>query len=128
MHSTLIVEDNPIFRSSLRDILLSHFPRMQVLEAENGSEALEKLRKDIPDVVFMDVRLPGQNGLELTRKIKAAYGDVAVIILTSYDLPEYREAAFQCGADHFCVKGSTTGEEIVGIVGSLLVERGEKLP
>jgi len=127
MYSTLIVEDNPIFRSSLRDILLSHFPEMRILEAGNGSEALEKLKESVPDVVFMDVRLPGQNGLELTRRIKAAYGDVAVIILTSYDLPEYREAALQCGANHFCVKGSTTGEEIVGIVGSLLVERGEKM-
>jgi DNA-binding NarL/FixJ family response regulator len=54
----------------------------------------------------MDIRLPGQNGLELTRKIKAAHQDITVIVVTIYNLPEYREAAIQCGASAFIAKDS----------------------
>jgi DNA-binding NarL/FixJ family response regulator len=59
-----------------------------------------------PDTIFMDLRLPGANGLELTQKIKAQSPDTVVVIITNYDLPEYREAAFQSGADHFLSKDS----------------------
>jgi DNA-binding NarL/FixJ family response regulator len=64
----------------------------------------------------MDVRLPGENGLEITRKIKIQRPDIVVMILTSYDLPEYRDVALQCGANHFIVKGSSTFEEISSLV------------
>ena len=60
----------------------------------------------LPDTIFTDLRLPGANGLELTQKIKAQYPDTIVVIITNYDLPEYREAAFQSGADHFISKDS----------------------
>jgi DNA-binding NarL/FixJ family response regulator len=63
----------------------------------------------------MDLRLPGENGLELTKKIKAQYPGIIIVILTNYDLPEYREAAYQCGADHFVSKDS-----FLSIIGSIL--------
>jgi len=53
----------------------------------------------------MDIRLPGENGLELTKKIKKNYPDITVVIVTSYDLPEYREAARESMADYFVPKG-----------------------
>ncbi len=59
-----------------------------------------------PDLIFMDIRLSGESGLNLTKKIKAVFPDIMIFVLTSYDIPEYREAAFRCGADKFIVKGS----------------------
>jgi DNA-binding NarL/FixJ family response regulator len=116
---TLIVEDNTSFRRILKDILLRRFPEMPVEEAADGIEALQKVAASVPDLIFMDIRLPGENGLELTRKIKKENPAVTVIILTSYDLPEYREAAQRYGADHFLTKGSSTEDEIVALVSSI---------
>jgi DNA-binding NarL/FixJ family response regulator len=70
----------------------------------------------------MDIKLPGENGLEVTRKMKARYSNIIVIILTSYDLPEYREAAGQFGADYFLSKGSSSREEIMTLVDSIYSE------
>jgi DNA-binding NarL/FixJ family response regulator len=85
-------------------------------EAVNGEEAMQKVEDSLPHLVFMDIKLPDENGLEVTRKIKARYSEIRVIILTSYDLPEYREAADQCGADYFLAKGSSGREEIMALV------------
>ena len=119
MFRTLIVDDSASFRELLYGILSSRFPSIVIEEAGNGAEALERIESLRPDLIFMDIRLPGDNGLELTKKIKAKYPRLIVVILTSYDLPEYREAALCSGADHFMAKGSATGEEIVQLVSSL---------
>jgi DNA-binding NarL/FixJ family response regulator len=116
----LIVEDSPIFRKLLKETLHSRFPSMEISEAENGKEALQKVNALPPDLIFMDIKLPGENGLELTARIKAKYPNVTVIILTSYDTQEYREAATQAKADHFLSKGSSTREGILTLVKSIL--------
>jgi DNA-binding NarL/FixJ family response regulator len=95
---------------------------MDVEEAENGEEALKKIEALSPHVVFMDIKLPGQSGLEVTREIKSRYSGIIVIILTSYDLPEYREAAKNYGADFFLSKGSSSREEILALIESILAE------
>ena len=106
MERILIVEDNAFFLQFLKETLHSRFPSVDILEAANGEEALQKIRIFPPDIIFMDLRLPGENGLELTKKIKAQYPNIIVVILTNYDLPEYREAAYQCRANHFLPKDS----------------------
>jgi CheY-like chemotaxis protein len=116
---TLIVEDNTSFRRILKDILLRRFPGLPVEEAGEGVEALHKVTALPPDLIFMDIRLPGENGLELTRRIKKDFPKITVVILTSYDLPEYREAAQRYGADYFLTKGSSTEDEIVTLVTSI---------
>ena len=121
---TLIVEDNVSFRQTLLEILTARFPSMSIEEAGDGDEALQKIDLSTPDLIFMDIKLPGENGLQLTRKIKAKYSEVVVIVLTSYDFPEYREAAFQFGANHFMVKGQSTNEEILALVESILEDSG----
>ena len=105
MFHALLVEDNTNFRHSLSDILLSYFPLIGVDEAADGGEALTKVEYLRPDIVFMDIQLPGENGLEVTRKIKLVYDYIVIVILTSYDLPEYRQQAFRNGADCFLSKG-----------------------
>ena len=121
--NVLIVEDNLTFRHALAEILQSQFPDMTIAEAGNGVEAIEKIHDFNPVLVFMDVRLPGENGLEITRKIKIQRPDIVVMILTSYDLPEYREVALQYGANHFIVKGSSTFEEISSLINSYAARR-----
>ncbi len=116
MFKTLIVEDNAPFRQSLREMLSERFPAMVIDEAENGKEAMQKIQDSLPHLVFMDIKLPDENGLEITRKIKTRHAKIRVIILTSYDLPEYREAAKDFGADYFVAKGSSSREEIMALV------------
>jgi DNA-binding NarL/FixJ family response regulator len=120
----LIVEDNVSFRQTLLEILAARFPFMSIEEAGDGDEALQRIDVFTPDLIFMDIKLPGENGLQLTRKIKAKYSEVVVIVLTSYDFPEYREAAFRFGANHFMVKGQSTNEEILALVESILEDSG----
>ena len=105
MFNTLIVEDNADFRNALSDMLHSCFPLMGVVEAGDGEEALGKVEYQRPDLIFMDIQLPGENGLEVTRQIKHVYADIVIVILTSYGLPEYRQQAFRNGADCFLSKG-----------------------
>ncbi|HXX35524.1 MAG TPA: response regulator transcription factor [Thermodesulfobacteriota bacterium] len=123
MTKTLIVEDSAIYRKLLKETLHSRFPSMEIIEAQDGKETMEKISSVAPDLIFMDIKLPGENGLELTAKIKAKYPDVTVIVLTSYDTPEYREAAAQVKADHFLSKGSSSKEAILALVESIQTGR-----
>ena len=116
----LIVEDNYYYRQLLKETLQSGFPEMEILEAGDGEEAFKKITTFLPHLVFMDIRLPGESGLEITQKIRAQNPDISVIILTSYDLPEYRDAAKEYQADHFLSKGTTTKENILALVKSIL--------
>lgn len=120
---TLIVEDSASFRELVKDILHSQFPSMEIIEAKNGKEGMERAASFHPDLIFMDIRLPDESGLELTKKIKASWPDTTIIILTHYDFPEYREAASKQGANHFLAKGATTEEEILKLVESILSSR-----
>ncbi|MGD8228610.1 MAG: response regulator transcription factor [Desulfobacteraceae bacterium] len=120
MHKILIVEDNNHFRQTLRSLLDARFPSMSLEEAREGSEALEKVSTFDPDLIFMDIKLPGKSGLELTKIIRHSNAEVKIIILTSYDLPEYREAARMGGANHFISKGSCKAEEILALVETIL--------
>lgn len=126
MFKTLIIEDNTTFRQSLREILSNKFPSMLIGEAADGKEALQRIEDQLPDIIFMDIKLPGESGLKLTEKIKDMYPKVIIIILTSYNLPEYRDAAHQYGATHFLAKSSSTSNEIVELVESILSDMNQQ--
>jgi two-component system, NarL family, invasion response regulator UvrY len=115
----LIVEDSSLFRQMLRNSLHDRFPSMELYEAADGEEALRHVENLHPHLVFMDLGLPGENGLKLTQNIKALYPDIVVIILTGYDLPEYQKASWQY-ADYFFSKNSSTLENILALVESVL--------
>lgn len=112
MRRTLIVEDNATFRKTFLDALHGLFPKMAFEEAVDGDEAIEKAESFRPDVIFMDIRLPGRSGLDVTEMIKESHPEIIIIILTDYDLPEYREAACFGGADEFVSKGGLNLSEI----------------
>ena len=120
MSRTLIVEDNNNFRQTLANLIHSHFPEMVLEETKDGKEALQKVRSSRPDIIFMDVKLPGENGLGITKKIRAFDSDVNIIILTNHDLPEYREAAKNYGANHFLSKNSSSAEDILSLIKSII--------
>lgn len=96
---------------------------MQVAEAEDAQEALRHALARHFDLIFMDIRLPRGNGLDLTKTIKAIDGNSMICVLTASDFPEYREAAILKGADRFMVKGESSEADFVGLVESLLRTR-----
>jgi DNA-binding NarL/FixJ family response regulator len=112
----LIVEDNAGFRRTLRKILESRFPSFRISEAEDAEAALDLIRQRNPDVIFMDVRMPGRSGISLTGQIKRQHPAIVIIMLTHADTPEYRAAALESGADYFLSKEKTSAEDIVELV------------
>jgi DNA-binding NarL/FixJ family response regulator len=106
LERVLIVEDNPFFLRFVKEALQSRFSSMVIFEAAHGEEAMQKIKTLKPKAIFTDLRLPGENGLKLTKRIKSQYPNIIVVIITNYDLPEYREAAYRCKADHFLSKDS----------------------
>jgi DNA-binding NarL/FixJ family response regulator len=112
----MIVEDHALFRQIFSDTFRSMFPSIEIIEARDAEEALKIVSRYSPEIIFMDIGLPGENGLKATARIKAYHPDLAVVILTAYDLPEYREAAVRFGADSFICKDSMNWEEISTLV------------
>lgn len=123
MIRTLIVEDSVFYRQLLKEALHSRFPSMDIFEATDGEEALQKIETLLPDLIFMDINLPGESGLDLTKKIKSKHPNIIIIILTAYDIPEYREAVYQYKANYFLSKGSASKEDILTLVDSILSDR-----
>jgi DNA-binding NarL/FixJ family response regulator len=116
----LIVEDNRMFREVLKGALISFFPSMEIKEEADGREVMDKVKEQEPDVVFMDIQLPHDNGLNLTLRIKNLSAHIPVIIITEHDLPDYRNAAFQAGADFFFSKAELKPGDIVHAVESIM--------
>jgi DNA-binding NarL/FixJ family response regulator len=124
MFKTMLVEDSSPVRQLVKVTLKDQFPSMEIIEAADGVEAFQKIDSHAPNLIFMDIGLPGENGLELTRKIKAGYPDVIVIILTTHDSPEYQEAANQYKADYFFSKDALGNDGIFTLVKSILLGKG----
>ena len=121
MLQVLIVEDNAAYRESLRHLLAEQFPTLGIAEAADGEDALRQALSVCFGLIFMDIRLPQGNGLDLTKTIKKVFPESVICVISSYAMLEYREAAFRNGADHFMVKGEAAGvEKIVDLVESLL--------
>lgn len=106
----LIVDDHGVIRGGMRSMLQSE-PDIDVVgEAARGEEALEKARQARPDVVLMDISLPGISGIEATRRLKAEFPAIRAIILTVHDDEEFFFAALRAGADGYVVKSAEPTE------------------
>ncbi len=116
---TLIVDDNAGFRRGVK-ILLAYEPDIVVIgEAADGQEAILKARELKPDLVLMDVRMPGISGIDATRQLKEEIPELKVIVLTIFDLEEYREAAMASGANGYVAKKSLIEELVPAIRGGM---------
>jgi DNA-binding NarL/FixJ family response regulator len=100
----LVVDDQALVRGGFRLILESQPGIEVVAEAADGREALAKARELRPDVVLMDVRMPGMDGLEATRQLLAGREPPRVLMLTTFDLDEYVYDALRAGASGFLLK------------------------
>lgn len=107
----LIVDDHPVVRQGLQS-LLSNYPDIQVAgEADTGLGALEEAALLQPDVVLLDIRLPGASGMDVTRQLRQQNPQAKIIILTAYEDDEYLIGALQAGAHGYLLK--STSHEIL---------------
>ncbi|MEU8218325.1 response regulator transcription factor [Micromonospora taraxaci] len=115
MTTVLIVDDQQLQRMGFK-MLLDGTPGITVVgEAATGAEAVRKVDQTRPDVVLMDVRMPGMDGIEATRRITASGSRTHVLILTTFDLDEYVYAGLRAGASGFLLKDARPEELIAGI-------------
>jgi DNA-binding NarL/FixJ family response regulator len=115
MTTVLIADDQPLQRYGFR-MLLEGTPETTVVgEAGNGAEAVRQAERLRPDVVLMDVRMPGMDGIEATRRITAGGARTRVLIVTTFALDEYVYAGLRAGASGFLLKDARPEELIAGI-------------
>ena len=122
----LVADDQAMLRGSFR-LLIEHTPGMSTVgEASDGAEAVALARRELPDVVLMDIRMPGVDGIQATREIcsSAELAGVRVLILTTFDLDEYVYAALRAGAAGFLLKDTPPADVLHAI---RVVAAGEAL-
>jgi CheY-like chemotaxis protein len=102
--SVLVVDDNPVSRELIREILDS--PDLQVLEAANGQEAVQRIFEEMPDLVLVDIRMPVLNGFEVLRRIREdpRLSHMLVLAFTAFAMHEDREKALAAGFDGYVTK------------------------
>ncbi|GAA2039972.1 response regulator [Catenulispora yoronensis] len=115
MITVLLVDDAPLLRMGFRMVLEAQPDFSVVGEAGDGIEAVARTADLRPDIVLMDVRMPGVDGIEATARITAAALPSQVLILTTFDLDEYAFAALRAGAAGFLLKNAHPSELIAGI-------------
>jgi DNA-binding NarL/FixJ family response regulator len=113
--SVLLADDQPLLRRGFRMILEAEGDLTVVAEAGDGDEAADLARRHTPDVVLMDIRMPGTDGIEATRRITAADPRVRVLVLTTFDLDEYAFGALRSGASGFLLKDVRPAELVAAI-------------
>src|ERR687896_96689 len=111
----LIVDDDDLMRAGLRGVLSSDDGIELVGEANDGREAAYRVRLLKPDVVLMDVRMPDLDGISATRELTAAFPEVKVVILTTFEQDDYIFGALSAGASGFLLK-RTRPEELVAAI------------
>jgi DNA-binding NarL/FixJ family response regulator len=113
--SVLLADDQPLLRRGFRMILEAEGDITVAAEAGNGEEAVDLAGRHTPDVVLMDIRMPGTDGIEATRRITAAGTRVRVLVLTTFDLDEYAFGALRAGASGFLLKDVRPAELVAAI-------------
>ncbi|MFF5922859.1 response regulator [Streptomyces flavochromogenes] len=115
MTTVLIADDQPMQRFGFRMLLESQDDMTVVGEASNGTEAIRLVDRHHPDVVLMDIRMPGLDGIEATRRIVATGDRTRILIVTTFDLDEYAYDGLRAGASGFLVKDAQPEELLAGI-------------
>jgi DNA-binding NarL/FixJ family response regulator len=119
----LIVDPNDPFRQSLKKVLMDRFPFIDIQEASDGNEGLDKVKIFYPNLIFLEIQLQAHSGLDLARRIKIDHPDIIIVILTSNNLPEYQIAAEESGVSHLVVRDEWTGADIIDLVRLILSDQ-----
>jgi len=111
----MIVDDHTILRQGIKELLSLNDEFEVVGEASDGREALTMVERCMPDIVFMDISMPGMGGIAATREIKKRYPDVRIIILTMYHNSQYVHESFQAGASGYLLKAASFNELVLAV-------------
>ncbi|MBP1993244.1 response regulator transcription factor [Paenibacillus eucommiae] len=123
----LIADDEPIERKVLNKIVVdSQLPAVVVDMARSGNEALEQFERYLPDLIFMDIRMPGLNGLDVSAAIKSRMSDTAIAIVTAFDEFQYAKRAIDLHIDYFVLK-PVDAVEVERIIRNVLASKPEVL-
>lgn len=115
MIRVLLVDDHTLFREGVRSLLSAEDDIEVVGEAADGNEAVEKATELLPDVVVMDIMMPGMSGIEATERIRAKFPATRVLVMSMYDDEEYVQRMLSAGASGCMLKWATT-EDLVRAV------------
>jgi DNA-binding NarL/FixJ family response regulator len=118
----VVVDDQALMRAAFRQILDAHGVEV-VAEAATADEAVAEVERTSPDVVLMDVRMPGRSGIEATAELATTHPQVRVLVLTTFDHDEYVDGALRAGAAGFLLKNATP-EDLVAAVRSIAAGDG----
>jgi DNA-binding NarL/FixJ family response regulator len=121
----LIVDDSKIVCNGLQQMLINIADVEIVGQANNAQDAIQSISESKPDVVILDIRMPGLNGIDVLKDIRAKKLSCRVIMLTNYPYPQYREKCQAMGADYFFDK-VTQIEEIPKVIEELAKDSKEK--
>ena len=111
----LIVDDHPLIREGLKAIIENQNGYEVVGEAGNGYEALQMTKKLKPDLILVDISLPDQSGIQLTREIRNLFSDIRIMIVTMHSKIDYIVEAFRAGATGYVLKESAANKLMEGI-------------
>jgi DNA-binding NarL/FixJ family response regulator len=114
-NSIVLAEDQTLVREGLKSLLAKNDEFEIVCEAENGLEAIRCVSKCRPDLILLDLAMPRMNGIATIREIKQKYTKTKILVLTFHTSDEYVLAAFQEGADGYCLKNDTHAELVMAI-------------
>jgi CheY-like chemotaxis protein len=115
----LVVDNNSIFRKTLLKFLETQFKSIKMIEAHNGSNAMQLVQENVPDLIVLDINMPNMSGFEVAQQVKQEYPFIPIIILTNYDENEYRLAAKKTLVDAFIIKKNLVSE-LPGVVKELI--------
>jgi DNA-binding NarL/FixJ family response regulator len=115
MIKLLIVDDHAVLRDGLKTIIESEDDIKVIGEAVSGSDALNKVNELAPNIILMDINLPGMNGIEVTRILKQQYPQIRVLILTMHSHEEYFMAAIKEGADGYLLKDAPSDQVVEAV-------------
>jgi DNA-binding NarL/FixJ family response regulator len=106
----LIADDHPIFRKGLMDLLQHSFPKVKIIECHNGTEAIDGILKQKPDIAILDINMPEANGLDVCKRVIKEQSSTKIIILTMYQEKEMIKNAMLSGAMGYILKDNAVDE------------------
>jgi DNA-binding NarL/FixJ family response regulator len=118
----VVVDDDPIYRFALREILNPHSDLEVVGEAADGHQSIRLCRRLRPDLVMMDLKMPGISGIEATCKVKEHSPSTVVLVLTGLEDPEFLSEALKAGAARYLLRGTSASQIVEAIRKVLLGE------
>jgi DNA-binding NarL/FixJ family response regulator len=113
--NVLIADDHAVVRRGLKDILADEFAKLYVGEACNGQETLEAARKQVWDIVMLDIKMPGRSGLEVLEELKKLHPKMPVVMISAFPEEDYALRAFKLGASGYVSKGGASDELLAAI-------------